>query len=136
MSSDEAVTVLTRLFQVSDLNRRSSTKAKQTPLMLASLSGCHQVIELLLRQNANVNLQDQTGNTAIMFAVENDREEAVRVLLNCPGINLNLHDEVSPSLTVVIMMIWMLLLLMMMTNVLYSKAAVLLRNNSSVKCLV
>ena len=41
-----------------------------TALMLASLNGHHyEVVELLLKENADPNLQPQAGKTALMFAM-------------------------------------------------------------------
>jgi uncharacterized protein len=64
-----------------NLSDRPGKKLGKTPLMYAGESGHAEIVELLLRSSAIVDAQDKRGQTALYYAVESDRVEAVRVLL-------------------------------------------------------
>ncbi|XP_041379641.1 ankyrin repeat and protein kinase domain-containing protein 1-like [Gigantopelta aegis] len=53
-----------------------------TALILASEKGHHQVVELLLKENADSNLQKEDGWTALMSASQNGHHQVVELLLN------------------------------------------------------
>jgi hypothetical protein len=54
-----------------------------TPLILATYRASPEMIELLLRQKANMKAVDHSGNTALHVAVSQNRIDAVQALLNC-----------------------------------------------------
>jgi ankyrin repeat protein len=64
-----------------NLSDRPGKKLGKTPLMYAGESGHAEIVELLLRSGAIVDAQDKRGQTALYYAVESDRVDAVRVLL-------------------------------------------------------
>ncbi|VUZ38743.1 unnamed protein product, partial [Hymenolepis diminuta] len=88
-----AVPVLERLFAAGDVNARAGTAPGQTPLMLAARKANTTVVELLLRHGADVNTQDDIGNTALMCAIDCGNLEMVKLLIARPEINLDLKDQ-------------------------------------------
>lgn len=63
-----------------------------TPLMEAASAGHIEIIELLIRHNADVNAQSSTGNTPLMYACAGGHVEAVKTLLS-HGANVEDHNE-------------------------------------------
>ena len=57
----------------------------RAPLHLAALSGCEQVLALLLGANADVNLTDKSGMTALHKAATLGHSRAVKLLLQRGG---------------------------------------------------
>ena len=57
----------------------------RAPLHLAALSGCEQVLALLLGANADVNLTDRSGMTALHKAATLGHSRAVQLLLQRGG---------------------------------------------------
>lgn len=53
-----------------------------TPLILATYRASSEMLELLLKQKANMKAVDHSGNTALHVAVSQNRIDAVQVLLN------------------------------------------------------
>ncbi|KAM7541832.1 hypothetical protein Aperf_G00000013013 [Anoplocephala perfoliata] len=88
-----AVAVLDRLFAAGDVNVRAETAPGQTPLMLAARKANTTVVELLLRHGADVNIQDDIGNTALMCAIDCNNLEMVKILLAQPELNIYLKDQ-------------------------------------------
>ena len=61
----------------------------QTALMFACLFGHHQVVELLLSKDPDINIQDNDGWTALMLASSNGHHQVVELLLSKdPDINI------------------------------------------------
>lgn len=89
-----AVPVLERLLAAGDVNARAGTAPGQTPLMLAARKANTTVVELLLRHGADVNAQDEIGNTALMCAIDCGNLDMVRLLIARPELNLDLKDQV------------------------------------------
>ncbi len=74
------VSQLNRLIQTigTDLNRRLD----HYPLLtFAALKGCEKSVDALLAHNANPNLQNQYGNTALILAAQNGHTDIVNALL-------------------------------------------------------
>lgn len=63
-----------------------------TPLMYAVIQGNKAVTELLLLNNAGVNLKNKGGNTALIYAAGNGHTEIVRLLL-ASGANAALKND-------------------------------------------
>lgn len=62
-------------------------------LMIACQNNCNDIVKTLLDRNAKVNDQDTDSLwTALHFAVYNDNLIAIELLLNHPGINIDLMD--------------------------------------------
>lgn len=66
-------------------------------LHYAALNGHIDVINLLLKKGAKVDLQDEFGYTAIFFAIENGKIDAVNVLIkNGADINIKTTEGANP----------------------------------------
>ncbi|KAA0199031.1 putative KN motif and ankyrin repeat domain-containing protein [Fasciolopsis buskii] len=93
VSDSSALTTLNRLFQAGNVNLRSNTSTRQTPLMMAASNASRDVVALLLEHGAQVNMQDTSGNTALMFALESGDLSVISLLLDCPDLDLTLRDN-------------------------------------------
>ena len=60
-----------------DLNERSERGS--TPIMHATWFGYDKVVDFLIDNGANVNLQNNRGNTALHFAYENNHKKIIKV---------------------------------------------------------
>ena len=61
--------------------------------MLASANGHHQVVELLLSKDPDINIQNNDGVTALIFASDNGHHQVVQLLLSKdPDINIQNND--------------------------------------------
>ena len=63
-----------------------------TALMLASLNGHQQVVELLLKQHADINTQNEGGWTALMIASLNGHHQIVELLVK-EHADINTQNE-------------------------------------------
>ncbi|CDS37629.1 Ankyrin repeat domain containing protein [Echinococcus multilocularis] len=88
-----AIPVLERLLAAGDVNARAGTAPGQTPLMLAARKANTTVVELLLRHGADVNAQDDIGNTALMCAIDCGNLDMVKLLITRPELNVDLKDQ-------------------------------------------
>jgi len=61
----------------SDVNEKSNG---MTPLMIASRYNRVEIVELLLKNGANINLKDAKGKTALQHAERSNAKETVAVL--------------------------------------------------------
>ena len=75
-----------------------SAQAGQTALMLAVSHGRVDVVKALLACEADVNVQDDDGSTALMCACEQGHKEITGLLLAVPSCDIALTDRVSPHL--------------------------------------
>ena len=73
-----------------DVNVRSAIGA--TPLILACRHGHAATAAELLRVGADVNARNYAGTSALMWAVTDDRIDAVRLLLAAPGVDVNVTN--------------------------------------------
>ncbi|EAR89400.1 ankyrin domain protein (macronuclear) [Tetrahymena thermophila SB210] len=67
-----------------------------TPLILVIKStddGIPEAVEVLLKFNANPNVQDKDGNTALHYAASMGQEECCEILLNSNKININSQNS-------------------------------------------
>lgn len=77
----------------------------QTPLHLLSIqenwlntknqSAVLKLSELLISYNADVNLKDKGGCTALHYAARCGHTELVRALLKCPTVDVNLSTSLG-----------------------------------------
>ncbi|CAH8663724.1 unnamed protein product [Heterobilharzia americana] len=72
VSDPIALKTISRLFSMGDTNLHTNTPARQSPLMLAALNGAVDICSLLIAHGADINAQDASGNTALMYAIEQD----------------------------------------------------------------
>lgn len=64
--------------------------------MLAVSHGRVDVVKALLACEADVNVQDDDGSTALMCACEHGHKEITGLLLAVPSCDISLTDRVSP----------------------------------------
>jgi ankyrin repeat protein len=71
-----------------------------TILMVASANGYNDLIKLLLKNNANIDDYDDSGYTALLYAIVYNQIEAANILIsNKANVNYNNNDnKVSPFL--------------------------------------
>lgn len=62
--------------------------------MLAVSHGRQEMVRALLECGADVNVQDDEGSTALMCACEHGRAEIVTLLLERPGCDISIVDNV------------------------------------------
>ncbi|KAF5405946.1 hypothetical protein PHET_00527 [Paragonimus heterotremus] len=91
--SPSAMSTLGRLFRLGDVNLRAGAASGKTPLMMAAQKSSVDVLELLLQHGACVNMQDNSGNTALMYAIQRGDRAVISALLDRPGIDLSLRDN-------------------------------------------
>ncbi|CAH8649668.1 unnamed protein product [Schistosoma intercalatum] len=93
ITDSSALKTLSRLFSMGDVNLCTNTSARQSPLMLAALHGGVDICSLLIAHGANINAQDTSGNTALMYAIEHGHIDVVKCLLGCRDLDLTLVDN-------------------------------------------
>lgn len=98
ITDSSALKTLSRLFSMGDVNLCTNTSARQSPLMLAALHGGVDICSLLIAHGANINAQDASGNTALMYAIEHGHVDVVKCLLGCRDLDLTLVDNVRIDL--------------------------------------
>ena len=76
-------------------NINEKTEKGNTLLHLATISGYCMIEEALTKHpDIDLNIKDNTGNTAIMFAAKTwDRKKTISTLINEPNIDVNLQDN-------------------------------------------
>eukprot|EP01090_Pellita_catalonica_P021236 TRINITY_DN7894_c0_g1_i1.p1 TRINITY_DN7894_c0_g1~~TRINITY_DN7894_c0_g1_i1.p1 ORF type:complete len:428 (-),score=65.38 TRINITY_DN7894_c0_g1_i1:275-1558(-) len=74
-----------------DVNIRSE-KQKLTPLISAACCGSLQAVDLLLKNEADINAQSSTGNTALMLAIDRGKIEVAKLLVD-RGANLEVRGQ-------------------------------------------
>lgn len=89
----------TLLAKGANINRRARSDGK-TPLMMAAESGNKEMVELLLKHNADITIQDNIGYTANKYALMNGHMEVLKLL--SPGNNppVETHSTPQPSASV------------------------------------
>jgi len=78
------------------INNRDSEG--RTSLICASLNDNANVINLLLENNADINIQDNYNYTAIMYTIEHNFYKSFNILLNRNDINLNVINDSQQNL--------------------------------------
>ncbi len=76
-----------------NIDRRDGTIKQQTSLMAASKFGKKDAIVPLVNAGAQVNAISGDGRTALLFAAEENKEDAMLALLAAPGIDVNVQIE-------------------------------------------
>ena len=68
-----------------------------TPILLSSMQGHQEVVELLLANGADVNQASNNGATPLITSSQNGHEEAVELLLvNVADVNQAGNDDATP----------------------------------------
>ena len=83
--------------QAAQLKSHHALQDGRTPLHLAALSGSEQVLALLLGANANVNLTDKSGMTALHKAATLGHWRAVKLLLQRGADSHSLMEVRQPE---------------------------------------
>lgn len=63
------------------------------PLIPAVIRGTKKIVQCLLDAGANVNVQDENGNTALMYSIKLGYIEIALLLINAPQVNLPLANS-------------------------------------------
>lgn len=81
------------LFKIQDPNLSFNRRNNEgiTPLMMASLGGKSEMVEVLVSV-VDVNLQDRLGNTAMHYAVTKQNIVIVKILLDRPDLDFDLKN--------------------------------------------
>ena len=82
----EDLQIVQQLLQNPEIDVNLSNDYGYTPLMSAAGYRSPKILTLLLLKNADVNLENQDGDTALDFAISANRINSVRELLKVPGI--------------------------------------------------
>ncbi|CAF0777396.1 unnamed protein product [Adineta steineri] len=93
ITNDDQRQIVRRLFRESGNVNVKTKDNNQTALMLAVKHGKADLVELLIRNGAGVNLQDSEGLTALMYAVEHGSLNIVKLLLIQPECNIDIVDN-------------------------------------------
>ncbi|KAJ3433094.1 ankyrin repeat family protein [Anaeramoeba flamelloides] len=72
-----------------------TNNSKETPLHLAAASGEREICKLLLSYGLDINFEDETGMTPIMYAIENENENVIKFLLK-NGAKYKLNNQFYP----------------------------------------
>jgi ankyrin repeat protein len=71
---------------------------KENPLMKAVGMNHPEIVQVLLQhEEINVNVQDEKGDTALIWAAEKGRTEVVKRLLKHPLIDVNVQDNIGQT---------------------------------------
>ena len=89
--SRDVEAIRTLLSRGADPNGRQP-RCDEFPLSIASASGYTEVVRLLIKAKATVNVQDEDGNSALISASENGHLAVVRLLLGDKA-DVNARDE-------------------------------------------
>lgn len=65
----------------------------RTALITAAAQGSLEVVQVLLRRHADLNVKDKSGYTALFHAIEARYDEVSNVLLAQPGLDLNARGK-------------------------------------------
>jgi ankyrin repeat protein len=71
-----------------------------TPLMFAAGAGDAKMVRLMLRYGARINARSYRGKTSLCYALERDRPEVVKVLLEAGAKQEEINAEKEDALTV------------------------------------
>lgn len=85
-----------RRMPVSGIDAKINSESDATPLMLASISGNLNAVQMLLSSNASVDAKDVYGRTALMLAAENGFPDVVQALLaRKADVNAKANDNTT-----------------------------------------
>ena len=92
ITNDTHRAVISKLFEVGDVNLRASQHG-QTALMLAVSHGRLDMVKILVDAGADLNVRDEDGSTALMCAAEHGYMEMVKYLMSQPEADLSAKDN-------------------------------------------
>lgn len=73
----------------------------QSLLILATLKDNLEIVELLIDSGVNVNLQDNSGNNALMVAIDNKIDFDIIKLLIISGTDINLRNNIGDTALII-----------------------------------
>ncbi|EED13813.1 ankyrin, putative [Talaromyces stipitatus ATCC 10500] len=79
-----------------DVNITHPRQSDLTPLILAAMNGCAEIVQLLVsvpQLEINKSCSDPPGATALVHAASAGMIDCVKILLEQPGIDIDLQDE-------------------------------------------
>ena len=82
----------TRLQIGLNCNPNNSSEYWELPLVTAAACGYIEIVQMLLDAGADINAYDSNGGTALTYAVDNDNEEVVELLLSRKELDLNFRE--------------------------------------------
>lgn len=85
--------VVRRLLEAGANPNPEAGKGIVPPLVLATIRGHKSIVDLLIEKQADVNLPDTAGQTALHHAVRNDHWDIWKSLLACSAIEVDLPDS-------------------------------------------
>jgi ankyrin repeat protein len=65
--------------------------------MYASRNCSEKVVSLLLKNKANINLKDDNGKTALIYATRESCVKVVQILVKHPSIEANVKDSMQKT---------------------------------------
>ena len=77
-----------------DVNKTRNNNDKWTPLMSACSTKQTDIVKMLLKAGADVNMADSMDRTALMYAIRNNDINTVKLLLSS-GANVNVVETVG-----------------------------------------
>jgi hypothetical protein len=81
----------------SDIDLDVRNAADRTALTIATLQDYKDIVKLLLQKGANINKHAKNAYTPLMYAVEKNNADLVKLFLQDKNINLNLRNENGKS---------------------------------------
>ena len=73
------------LIDVGGVNVNQQTDEGQTALLLAAINNHVDVVVALIKQRADINVQDRLGNTALSYATAKNYTKVVELLITARG---------------------------------------------------
>lgn len=92
-SSDDVEGVEKALRDGADIN--STTADGKTPLMHAAMMGSGNAVHFLVQKKAELNHQDRSGRTALMYALAGDSKIAIELIR--AGADVSIKDELGTT---------------------------------------
>ena len=96
-AAKKRATIVERLLESKDIDINAVNQNGATALMIAAEHGSEEIVTQLLRQNADIGIEDLDGNTAIWLAIIHGRTSVVRAMLEF-GVNIHGKDKSGRTL--------------------------------------
>lgn len=90
--------IIKLLLTQKDIKVDSLSKANRTALHLACIRGHVGIVRALHEKQANINISDHEGNTALHFASENGNTDIIIFLMKeCEGVNFRARNNLGQT---------------------------------------
>lgn len=87
------VEVVQSLLKNNSVDVNETDTERRSYLHLACFVGCKEIVELLIKAGANVNIRDCLGLTPMHRCCRNNQDEVMRVLIQCPDLDVNCKSK-------------------------------------------